>query len=83
MVACSDTLTYGIVDPYGRYLYVTDQQTPAATGGIYAFTISQSTGALTPVPGSPFTANLNIPAALAIDQSGTYLYAANSRMASS
>ncbi|HUN64396.1 MAG TPA: beta-propeller fold lactonase family protein [Candidatus Sulfotelmatobacter sp.] len=76
MTASSDII-YELVDPYGRFLFVADELTPSTTGGIYVYTINQSTGALTLVPGSPFTANLNVPAGLAIDQTGTYLYASN------
>lgn len=37
------------IDPSGRYLY-----TPSMIGALYGFQINGSTGALTPVPGSPF-----------------------------
>ncbi|HTZ49087.1 MAG TPA: beta-propeller fold lactonase family protein [Verrucomicrobiae bacterium] len=80
MVNSAD-ITYSAVDPYGRFLFVADENspstTPATPGGIYVYSINQSTGALTAVTGSPFTKNLNAPAGLAIDQSGTYLYASN------
>jgi trimeric autotransporter adhesin len=72
---------FGLVDPYGRFLYVTDN---GSTGGpvepstIYAFQISQTDGSLTAVTGSPFTTNLNAPYGLVIDHTGQYLYATNS-----
>jgi 6-phosphogluconolactonase (cycloisomerase 2 family) len=69
--------TFSLVDPYGRFLFVSDQNA-STTGAIYAFDINQTNGALTAVTGSPFTANLNVPAGLAVDQSGSYLYASNS-----
>lgn len=60
------------VDPSGQYLYVTITDAgeppaigPPGTGGLYVFSIIQSTGALTPVPGSPFTTNVG-PEGLAI-----------------
>jgi len=43
------------IDPTGRYLY-----TASLMGSLYGFEIDASTGALTPVPGSPFaTGNVN------------------------
>ncbi len=44
---------------------------------VAAFSIDSSTGALTPVVGSPFTTG-NGPLSVAVDQSGKYLYTANS-----
>ena len=41
---------YPVVDPTGTFLYVSDDW----YGSIEAFSINQSTGALTAVPGSPF-----------------------------
>ncbi|QET03921.1 lactonase family protein (plasmid) [Cupriavidus pauculus] len=44
------------VDPSGRFLY-----SPSFLGELYGFAINSTTGALTPVPGSPFpTGNGNI-----------------------
>jgi 6-phosphogluconolactonase len=66
------------VDPSGQFLYAADDDPP---GGIFAFTID-STGALTAVPGSPFTipgqtAANSLP--LGIVDTGTYVYAALSQ----
>jgi 6-phosphogluconolactonase (cycloisomerase 2 family) len=72
---------FGLVDPYGRFLYVTDNGdtgTPTEPSTIYAFQISQTDGSLTAVTNSPFTTNLNAPYGLVIDHSGQYLYATNS-----
>ena len=66
-------LTFTVIDPYGRFLYVSDDFKNA----IYGFTISQTDGSLTPISGSPFTANLNTPECVIIDRSGSYLYATN------
>ena len=41
-----------VVDPSGKFLYVTDHSDP--NGGISAYTINSASGALTPVLGSPF-----------------------------
>jgi 6-phosphogluconolactonase (cycloisomerase 2 family) len=72
---------FGLVDPYGRFLYVTDTgdstATPAIPTTIYAFQISPTDGSLTAVAGSPFTANLNGAFSLVADHSGQYLYAMN------
>jgi 6-phosphogluconolactonase (cycloisomerase 2 family) len=69
--------TYGITDPYGRFLYVCDFVDTSNPGGaIYLYSINQTTGALTQV-GSPVTANLNGPVSLLTDHTGSYLYATN------
>ena len=70
----------GVVDPYGRFLYVIDSgggSSPDPNGTIYGFTISQTDGTLTEVTGSPFTANLSAGMLLIIDHTGQYLYAIN------
>jgi 6-phosphogluconolactonase (cycloisomerase 2 family) len=71
-----------VVDPTGNYLYVADQN---GYGNSYidAFEINQTTGALTPVSGSPFA--LADPACGSggldptdiIDTAGTYVYLAD------
>jgi len=73
---------YGVVDPYGRFVYfVDDGSGTSAThpnGTIYGFTINQTTGALTPITGvNPFTTNLLNPEDLVIDNTGSFLYATN------
>ncbi len=46
--------------PNGRFLYA-----PSLTGTLYGFAINATTGALTPVPGSPFaTGNVNVAVAI-------------------
>jgi len=70
------------VDGSERFLYVAN---PAAsnpspftstTGNISGFNIDPSTGALTPILGSPFTAtNGNGPSAVTVDPSGKFVYA--------
>jgi 6-phosphogluconolactonase (cycloisomerase 2 family) len=72
---------YGVIDPYGRFLYVVDSGSGSGThpnGAIFAFTISQTDGNPTAVTGSPFTANVDTSLCLVIDHSGQYLYATNS-----
>ena len=61
------------VTPSGNYLYVQDTSFP---GSILAFSIDSSTGALTPVTGSPFAtpSGSNTNPVMASDPSGKYLY---------
>ena len=80
VVGGSGDSNYGIVDPYGRFLYVVDNGATSPTvepTTIYGFTISPTDGSLTAIAGSPFTANLNSAVYLVIDHSGQYLYATN------
>ncbi len=70
------TTNYGTVDPYGRFLYVSDD----AGDNIYGFQISQTDGTLTAIPGSPFNGsafNLSSPEFVITDHTGSYLYAVN------
>ena len=70
------------VDGSERFLYVAN---PAAsnpppfsstTGNVSGFNINPSSGALTPILGSPFTAtNGNGPSAVTVDPSGRFVYA--------
>lgn len=73
---------YGIVDPYGRFLYVVDIGGSTAAnknGTIYGFTINQTTGAVTPISAvTAYTTNVNGPVDIVIDPTGTYLYVTNS-----
>jgi 6-phosphogluconolactonase len=71
-----------VVDPSGKYLYAADQ-----SGYIDAFSINESSGALTPVAGSPFLipipSNCSEHAAFPLDMVdpvGTYLYSADAGM---
>jgi 6-phosphogluconolactonase len=71
-----------IVDPSGKYLYVADQ-----SSYIDAFSIDESSGALTPLAGSPFLIPVpsscpdSAPFALdIIDPAGKYIYTADAGM---
>lgn len=60
--------------PSGKYLYTVD----GSTGGILGYAINSSTGALTPLPGSPFPAQtasneVGTQGPLAVDPSGNLL----------
>jgi 6-phosphogluconolactonase (cycloisomerase 2 family) len=57
------------MDPAGKFLYTPD----ASSSQIIGFSISTSSGALTPLPGSPFPAGMP-PLEVAIDPSGKFLY---------
>jgi 6-phosphogluconolactonase (cycloisomerase 2 family) len=66
-----------VVDATGKYLYVAE-----ATDYIDAFEIDQTTGALTPLPGSPYKLSTPNPSCSAfpfdiINPLGKYLYTAN------
>lgn len=67
------------IDPSGNYLYVANY----SDGTVSAFTIDYTTGLLTAVTGSPFTAggSGNETISLAIDPTDTFLYAANLKTA--
>lgn len=57
------------MDPAGKFLYAPD----ASSSQIVGFSISTSSGALTPLAGSPFPAGMP-PLEVAIDPSGKFLY---------
>src|SRR6185436_18127484 len=59
------------VHPSGRFLYTASIE----SNDISAYTIDSATGALAPVPGSPFPGG--DPYALGVDASGRFLYVTN------
>ena len=60
----------------GPFVYVALSNPPSFQNLIAAFSVDQSTGALTPVPGSPFAAANT--ATLVLDPSGQFLFTGNS-----
>src|SRR5262249_48280635 len=60
------------VDPFSRFAYVAN----ANSNNISGYTISASSGTLTPIPGSPFAAATN-PASGTVDPTGRFIYVAN------
>ena len=63
-----------VADPFGKFLYVSD----SANGVIDVFAINQSTGALSPIAGSPFAvASGSEPSGIAMDSLGRFLFVAN------
>jgi len=67
--------TATVVSPNGSYLYVAAYDNTASpnVGYIFAFTVSSS-GALTPVTGSPFQAGVKL-TSIATDSANKYIYA--------
>lgn len=65
----------GKVDPTGKFLYVANNNNNAA-GSIAAFSIDQTTGALTAITGSPIATPAG-PTILVLDPSGQYAYSVN------
>jgi 6-phosphogluconolactonase (cycloisomerase 2 family) len=73
----------GVIDRTGSFFFAASNNNaaPVPTDALYAYTINQTTGALTAVAGSPFTTNLNVPFDIQIaHQTGAandYLYIVN------
>ena len=69
------------MEPTGHFVYFTSNGAPSGPtygqGPIAAFAIDQTTGALTPVPGSPFAAGVSTGSPV-VDPSGQFLYAVDS-----
>jgi 6-phosphogluconolactonase len=70
------------VDGSERFLYVANPSASnpppfaSTTGNISGFNIDPDSGALTPIPGSPFTSTVGSgPTALTVDPSGRFVYA--------
>jgi len=63
-------------DPAGNILYVSLGGTANANNQIAAFTVNSSTGALTPIAGSPVTVGRD-PQGLAVTPDGKFLFIAN------
>src|SRR6266851_717857 len=61
-----------VADSSAKFLYLSDFE----NGGIQAFTINPSSGALTPIAGSPFPTG-NTPSQVIVDSSGKFLFVSN------
>ena len=68
--------TFVAVSPNGRFAYVTIIS-DAGIGSVSAYTIDKTTGALTPVPGSPFATAGLAPTAVAVSPNGEFAFVAN------
>jgi len=65
------------IDPAGKFLYVTISSSFAGpSNAVFAYSIDALSGALTAVPGSPFTAGEN-PVSAVVEASGRFLFVAN------
>ena len=62
------------IDPQGAFLYLACNGGPTHFGALAGYSINRSTGALTPLPGSPFSPSDHYSMAFAINRSGTYAY---------
>jgi 6-phosphogluconolactonase len=77
--AAGNTPTGVAVDPSGKFAYVTTRclsNVSCQNGTVSAYTINSTTGALTPVPGSPFAGG-TVPKSIAVDPSGKFAYVVN------
>jgi len=72
------------VDPSGRFAYVGagSAGTYSPPGYVAGYSIDATTGALSPVPGSPFAGEI-APWSVAVDPAGKFVYTANLYIASS
>jgi 6-phosphogluconolactonase len=70
IAACNISPFYAAADPAGKFLYDVDQN----SGRIDGFSIDQTTGALTAVPGSPVTPQASEPRVPIVDPTGSFLY---------
>jgi 6-phosphogluconolactonase (cycloisomerase 2 family) len=64
------------VSPNGQFAYVVNSFSAGGIGNVSAYTINATTGALTPVPGSPFAAGSG-PFSVAVSANGQFAYVAN------
>jgi 6-phosphogluconolactonase (cycloisomerase 2 family) len=66
------------VDPTGKFLYVAiaSGDTICVSSSVDAYSIDPVSGAMTQIPGSPFTAG-TVPVSVAAEASGRFLYVAN------
>jgi 6-phosphogluconolactonase len=63
-------------DPSGRFLYEANDLNGASSNELFAFTINSSTGALTPIQGSPFASGADT-LSVSVDPTGKFLYTAD------
>ncbi len=56
-------------DPSGKFLFV------GTASGVYVLTVNSTSGAVTPVNGSPFASGIGQPVQMSTDGAGKYLYA--------
>jgi len=64
------------INPAGTFAYVVTGVPGVGVGSIWAYRIDARSGALTPVPGSPFTTG-TLPSSITVNPAGTFAYVAN------
>jgi len=62
------------IDPASTFVYVTNFSQVQGTSSISAYRLDATTGALTPLTGSPFSAGTAEPSWVSVDPSGAFLY---------
>lgn len=62
-----------VIDAAGKFLFVVERQDP----GVLVFAIDSTTGALTPVAGSPFLVPNSFLTGIAVDPAGRFAYVSN------
>jgi 6-phosphogluconolactonase (cycloisomerase 2 family) len=62
------------IDPTSLFMYVTNNSQVQGTSSISAYRLDATTGALTPLLGSPFSAGTAEPLWVSVDPSGAFLY---------
>ncbi|CAA2110420.1 6-phosphogluconolactonase [Variovorax paradoxus] len=68
------TTPFGMaIDPTGRFVYVANRN----SHNVSAYAINPRTGALTAVPGQPFSVGANTPNSVTVDRTGRFAYTAN------
>jgi 6-phosphogluconolactonase len=65
-----------VVDPSGKFVYVTDGGVSSSGGGVWAYKINTTSGALSEVLGSPFAAGAQ-PASVVVGPTGKFAYVGN------
>jgi 6-phosphogluconolactonase (cycloisomerase 2 family) len=63
-----------VIHPSGAWLYAT---VPDGAPGVYAFSVNRATGALTAVPGSPFTSLGSGASNIVLDPTGQFAFVSN------
>ena len=61
------------IDPTGRFVYVANRN----SHNVSAYAINPRTGALTAVPGQPFSVGATTPNSVTVDRTGRFAYTAN------
>jgi len=71
------SLSYSGMDHQGKFLYVPNRDSSLGGTTVTGFSIAPTTGALSPIPGSPFTTGGTGPGMAVVDPSNKFLYVSN------